>query len=278
MKSTLRALPSLSAVRSRSLNTMAPPARRLQTPVRLVLDWDGTLTVKDTMSFLGRLPDTRNYRQFKAAHPRHVSTSEKIHQGPRDSSLFGEPASWQRFSDVYMSDYVAHKAKHFPHGAVDQQMFRVCFSAKLQQSASLADPLSSENEYSAVGTQQSDTLAATGWPASSQWKRLVHVALRSRDSCVQSKPKILRSRPNVPCPPASSSSARAGSNSSRCSGPPHVRPLEVSLVSSVSTGVKRGSAGPCTSPPEPPALARIGSRRCYTSSTTWRSSRTRSTV
>ncbi|KAK4499979.1 hypothetical protein PRZ48_008165 [Zasmidium cellare] len=60
---------------------MAP--RRLHRPAKLILDFDGTLTVKDTMAILGRLPKD-------------------------------PPISWSEISEAYMKDYQVFKDTPFP--------------------------------------------------------------------------------------------------------------------------------------------------------------------
>lgn len=60
---------------------MAP--RRLQGPTHLVFDFDGTLTVNDTMAILGRLPKN-------------------------------PPLSWEEISAAYMKDYQVYKETPYP--------------------------------------------------------------------------------------------------------------------------------------------------------------------
>lgn len=64
-----------------ALNTMA--SRTLRQPTHLVLDYDGTLTVNDTMSVLGELPK-----------------SPKM--------------TWQQITDAYMEDYAVYKKQPYP--------------------------------------------------------------------------------------------------------------------------------------------------------------------
>lgn len=63
------------------------PSRR---PVHLVLDWDSTLTMKDTMSLLGNV--------------------HKV----RDPAPSAQRPAWDTFFSAYMDDYKAHKAAHYP--------------------------------------------------------------------------------------------------------------------------------------------------------------------
>jgi thiamine phosphate phosphatase / amino-HMP aminohydrolase len=63
--------------------------------IHLVLDWDGTLTVADTMSVLAAVPQARDHR-LNVAIP-----------NPRPS--------WENFYKKYMTDYTAVKNLHYPN-------------------------------------------------------------------------------------------------------------------------------------------------------------------
>ena len=67
--------------------------RKLARPVHLILDWDGTLTAKDTLSILGHLPKARDKRLGRNHQPAH---------------------SWDDFAEAYMRDYTKQKQAHFP--------------------------------------------------------------------------------------------------------------------------------------------------------------------
>lgn len=68
---------------------MTARQRTLPRPVHLTLDWDGTLTVNDTLSILSGLPKARDTRLAVAHTPTH---------------------SWNKdFLEPYMKDYTAHK-------------------------------------------------------------------------------------------------------------------------------------------------------------------------
>ena len=151
-----------SATQPMSTASMHPKGRCLTTPVQLILDWDGTLTTKDTMSMLGRLPMARDYRLHNQHHQQAAirplsresgSMSDKVDSAIRKSKPESGPAhpsdtkshapaaairhsyeqqrparekvpTWDSFSKAYMSDYSAHKSKHFPASS-DQQAYRV---------------------------------------------------------------------------------------------------------------------------------------------------------
>ncbi|KAF2764806.1 hypothetical protein EJ03DRAFT_281340 [Teratosphaeria nubilosa] len=75
---------------------MKKPAR----PVHLILDWDGTLTTKDTLAVLAGLTKARDGRiQIP---------------GPAGKARDVSSVQWQDIVDGYMQDYTAHKASHFP--------------------------------------------------------------------------------------------------------------------------------------------------------------------
>lgn len=62
-------------------------------PINLILDWDGTITVKDTMFAYGKIADTRDAR---------------LNQQPNGSKLFNE------FGKAWMEDYSAHEEAYSP--------------------------------------------------------------------------------------------------------------------------------------------------------------------
>jgi len=90
--------------------------------VHLVLDWDGTLTVNDTMALLGKIPKARDLRLHERqlrvnAIARNVS---RIKHGTVDDTIVDPPVpsptspQWSDFASSYMKDYEAHKAAHYP--------------------------------------------------------------------------------------------------------------------------------------------------------------------
>lgn len=76
---------------------MAP--RRPEEPTHLILDFDGTLTVKDTMAILGRLPKS-------------------------------PPTSWEKISDAYMEDYEVYKQTPYPWKNYDDQEYSGWLAAR----------------------------------------------------------------------------------------------------------------------------------------------------
>ncbi|EMC91159.1 hypothetical protein BAUCODRAFT_316869 [Baudoinia panamericana UAMH 10762] len=71
-------------------------------PIHLFLDWDGTLTVKDTMSLLAKLPEARDRRleRMPGPHPSRLTVNKQ--------------QVWKDFTEAYMNDYKNHKASCFP--------------------------------------------------------------------------------------------------------------------------------------------------------------------
>ncbi|KAF2168964.1 hypothetical protein M409DRAFT_20977 [Zasmidium cellare ATCC 36951] len=69
---------------------MAP--RRLHGPTKLIIDFDGTLTVNDTMAILGRLPNN-------------------------------PPISWRETSEAYMRDYQVFKDTPYPWKNYDEEEY-----------------------------------------------------------------------------------------------------------------------------------------------------------
>lgn len=62
-------------------------------PINLILDWDGTITVKDTMFAYGKIADVRDAR---------------LNKEPNGSKLFGG------FGKAWMDDYSAHEQTYSP--------------------------------------------------------------------------------------------------------------------------------------------------------------------
>lgn len=62
-------------------------------PINLILDWDGTITVKDTMFAYGKIADTRDAR---------------LNQEPNGSKMF------EGFGKAWMDDYSAHEQSYNP--------------------------------------------------------------------------------------------------------------------------------------------------------------------
>lgn len=73
--------------------------RKLRRPTRLILDYDGTLTVKDTMAVLGDLP-----KQPKM--------------------------SWQEIVDAYMKDYATYKDTPYPWKNYDREEYSGWLAAR----------------------------------------------------------------------------------------------------------------------------------------------------
>lgn len=72
---------------ARSLRNMAPK------PINLILDWDGTITTKDTMFAYGKIADIRDVRLGKK---------------PTGTESFGA------FGQAWLDDYAAHEAAYTP--------------------------------------------------------------------------------------------------------------------------------------------------------------------
>ncbi|KAK0997681.1 hypothetical protein LTR91_006648 [Friedmanniomyces endolithicus] len=114
--------PSYTAVwtfRSLSLPEWDSKGRALCS-VHIVLDWDGTLTVKDTMALLGGLPRARDLRLYNQRLHRPESEPPSHLRGEAEVNSIVDltpPASvnlWDGFVAAYMEDYRAHKALHYP--------------------------------------------------------------------------------------------------------------------------------------------------------------------
>ena len=71
---------------------------RLRLPIHWVLDWDGTLTHKDTMSILSRIAEQRDLR---------LAVSSSICQRVIESQ-------WTSYGRSYVDDYNRHKAAYIP--------------------------------------------------------------------------------------------------------------------------------------------------------------------
>lgn len=80
-------LPALRHISTRTCQAMA--TRRLRQPTHLVLDYDGTLTVKDTMAVIGTIPDS-------------------------------PPMSWDEITNEYMKDYAEYKKQPYPWKKYDR--------------------------------------------------------------------------------------------------------------------------------------------------------------
>ncbi|KAK0351759.1 hypothetical protein LTR91_003245 [Friedmanniomyces endolithicus] len=94
--------------------------RRPGQPVHLVLDWDGTLTVKDTMALLGGLPRARDLRLYnqrlyesESEPPSHLRGEAEVN-GLVDPTPYASANQWDGIVAAYMEDYRAHKALHYP--------------------------------------------------------------------------------------------------------------------------------------------------------------------
>lgn len=79
---------------------MDPNKFRLQRPVHLVLDFDATLTVHDTLSLLREIPLQRNNRLGRELYP---------------------VTQWSSLEDAYMEDYTRHKQTEAQHEEKVQQ-------------------------------------------------------------------------------------------------------------------------------------------------------------
>ncbi|KAK0265823.1 hypothetical protein LTS09_001060 [Friedmanniomyces endolithicus] len=88
--------------------------------VHLVLDWDGTLTVKDTMALLSGLPRARDLRLYNQRLHRSESGATLRLRGEAEVNGLGDATpsasanQWDRFVAAYIKDYQAHKASHYP--------------------------------------------------------------------------------------------------------------------------------------------------------------------
>lgn len=87
----------------RAMSSPPPPKQ----PVHLILDWDGTLTTRDTLEHLGKLPRARDAR-LQAASVDHLVA-------PVSTEM-----PWADLVEAYMVDYRAHEAK-FPATTSDPQ-------------------------------------------------------------------------------------------------------------------------------------------------------------
>jgi hypothetical protein len=70
-------------------------------PINLILDWDGTITVKDTMFAYGKIADTRDAR---------------LHRELKGSKLFGG------FGRAWMDDYASHEEAYIPRSHERKQV------------------------------------------------------------------------------------------------------------------------------------------------------------
>ncbi|WPH01151.1 Hypothetical protein R9X50_00398600 [Acrodontium crateriforme] len=95
---------------STSATTPSPRVEyRLRRPTHLVLDWDSTLTTRDTMDQLGKLPQERDAR---------IKRSQITSAINGDAVPISESSEhrqdWEYFFNAYMKDYVSHKKKFHP--------------------------------------------------------------------------------------------------------------------------------------------------------------------
>lgn len=110
---------------------------RLSRPVHLVLDWDATLTMKDTMSTLGKLPQARDIRKGSSQIASH---------------------NWHDFSKAYAADYSAHKRLNFPHSS-DPQLYSVWLASLREVEDNSAKRVSDSGYFTGVNTVDIDTVA-----------------------------------------------------------------------------------------------------------------------
>lgn len=94
---------------------MAQP--RLQRPVHLVLDFDSTITERDTMFLFSRAVQKRDLRLGRPADeppmpnmPRHVDPGDEAYYLPPLPPTW----SWNDLVTAYAEDYHHHRAGHFP--------------------------------------------------------------------------------------------------------------------------------------------------------------------
>lgn len=102
IRSTFRYVQSHSI----TLHSMTTPRPRLRAPIHLVLDFDGTLTEKDTMSQLANIAWARDNRLG-------IVRPDEYYRN-----------HWNSFVEDYLKDYAAHKEKDFPKTS-DPEAYRV---------------------------------------------------------------------------------------------------------------------------------------------------------
>ncbi|KAF2142223.1 uncharacterized protein K452DRAFT_318505 [Aplosporella prunicola CBS 121167] len=85
--------------------TATPPPAVLRPPVRLVLDWDGTVTYKDTLHFLGRIC---------ASHQKQTQQAQAVAPPPPAQPPSTNTAAWDAIVAAYLHDYSAHAAHYHP--------------------------------------------------------------------------------------------------------------------------------------------------------------------
>lgn len=81
------------------------PTNRLKRPIRLVLDYDGTLTVKDTMAIYGTLPKNNH------------STTK---------------LTWDEIVNAYMKDYESYQKQHYPWHNYDRTEYSSWLASRKQ--------------------------------------------------------------------------------------------------------------------------------------------------
>lgn len=116
---------------------MAPPKSRqfklervlssaspLKRPIHLILDWDGTLTTRDTLEQLGKLPRAKDAR-LQAASP--------------DSSVApnSTKTTWADLVEAYMIDYRKHEAIHVTKSSNPQDLIHKLRSLQSVEYASV---------------------------------------------------------------------------------------------------------------------------------------------
>jgi len=94
---------NLSQSNNRQLRTMAAKSRQ---PIRLILDWDGTLTEKDTLALVAKVGYDK-----QAVDPDTGSNPEER----QAKGQFILP--WSEYGRLYMLDYSAHKDEYRPTSA-----------------------------------------------------------------------------------------------------------------------------------------------------------------
>ncbi|KAK8216728.1 hypothetical protein M8818_001691 [Zalaria obscura] len=82
--------------------------RRLRRPIHLILDWDGTVTRKDTLSLVASI-GYRHHGYDMDGRP--LATSASPNPNP-NSSIALKP--WNHFVNAYIDDYSAHQSQYIP--------------------------------------------------------------------------------------------------------------------------------------------------------------------
>lgn len=147
-------LPALRHIITRSCEAMT--TRKLRKPTHLVLDYDGTLAVKDTMAVIGTIPES-------------------------------PPISWDEMTDEYMKDYAEYKKQPFPWKKYDRTEYSGWLasrkwveerSARRVQDAGFFRDVSNESVRNAVSRafQNGNLEMRDGW------EKLVELFLPESDS------------------------------------------------------------------------------------------------